>query len=87
MIRFNGRFILQTLFLKGIVGSEIVDNSSEGEVSDWIEMVLKVNPEMVMIYTLARDTPLQSLSKVSAEVLDSIAARVKAAGIPVQVSY
>jgi wyosine [tRNA(Phe)-imidazoG37] synthetase (radical SAM superfamily) len=87
MIRFNGRFILQTLFLKGEVGAVMVDNSSDGEVSDWMEMVRKVNPEMVMIYTLARDTPLQSLSKVSAEVLDSIAERVKAAGIPVQVSY
>jgi len=87
MMKYNGRFILQTLFVKGEIDGNTVDNSTEKEISDWLQVVQKVKPEMVMIYTIDRDTPVQTLHKTDPEVLDLIAARVKELGIPVQVSY
>lgn len=87
MMRFHGRFILQTLFLKGEFGGIPVNNSEEKEVKSWLEFVKKVSPEMVMIYTIARGTPLQTVHKTEPEILDNIAGEVRKLGIPVQVSY
>ena len=39
-----------------------------------------------MVYTIARDTPIDTLKKVPQAELESIAERVRALGIPVQVS-
>jgi wyosine [tRNA(Phe)-imidazoG37] synthetase (radical SAM superfamily) len=87
MMRYKGRFILQTLFVKGEFDGELLDNSSEKEVAAWLEVVKKVNPEMVMIYTIARDTPIDTIRKIEPEILDAIAGEVLKLGIPVQVSY
>ena len=87
MIRYQGRFILQTLFLKGNFGGITVDNTTEEEVKAWLEVVMKVRPEMVMIYTIARDAPIQTLQKIAPESLDTIAGEVSKLGFPVQVSY
>ena len=87
MMRYRGRFILQTLFVKGMFGGRQVDNSSEEEVKNWLETVNRVRPEMVMIYTIARDTPVRTLQKTEPDILDAIAGKVRKLGIPVQVSY
>lgn len=87
MMRYRGRFILQTLFLQGDFNGKSMDNSSEEEVKSWLEVVRKVRPEMVMIYTIARETPIQTIQKIKPEILDKIAGEVLKLGIPVQVSY
>jgi wyosine [tRNA(Phe)-imidazoG37] synthetase (radical SAM superfamily) len=87
MMRFGGKFILQTLFVKGEFDGIPVDNSSENEVNAWLEVVKKVNPEMVMIYTIDRDTPIQTIWKIKPEALDRIAGEVRKLGFKVQVSY
>lgn len=87
MLRFKGRFILQTLFLKGMCGGIPVDNSEDNELKKWLELVKMVNPEMVMAYTIERDTPMATVHKAEPEILDRIAAEVRKLGIPVQVSY
>ena len=51
-----------------------------------LELIKKINPSQVMIYTIARDTPLDSLEKISLDELNSIANRVESAGFDVQVS-
>ncbi len=84
---FNGKVIIQTLFVKGTFKDAEIDNSSDTEVSAWIELLRKIKPAQVMIYTIARDTPLDTLEKVNADKLNAIAEKVKAAGFPVQVSY
>ncbi len=84
---FNGKVIIQTLFVKGTFKDVEVDNSSDMEVSAWIKLLRKIKPAQVMIYTIARDTPLDTLEKVTADKLNEIAEKVKAAGFPVQVSY
>lgn len=85
--RFRGRFILQTLFVRGVYRGVEVDNASPGEVADWLALVGRLRPGMVMVYTIARDTPSEGLYKVPPVELDDIAARVRLLGLKVQVSY
>ncbi len=84
---FNGKFIIQTLFVRGEHEGKTVDNTTPEEVDAWLQKVRELNPESVMIYTIDRDTPLGSrLHKVPIADLKDIAARVEAAGITVSVS-
>ncbi|MFH0760817.1 MAG: radical SAM protein [Bacteroidota bacterium] len=87
MVQFNGRFILQTLFIQGTINGRIVDNTTEEEVKGWLGVVKKVKPSLVMIYTIERDTPVDTLRKAPREILDSIALRTRKLGFAVQVSY
>jgi wyosine [tRNA(Phe)-imidazoG37] synthetase (radical SAM superfamily) len=84
---FEGRLIIQTMFLKGTYNGLVVDNTTEVEVSAWLELLLQIKPNELMIYTIARDTPAKDLEKVEVDELNAIAARAKQLlGIPVQVS-
>ncbi len=87
LIRFNGNVIVQTLFVKGSFKGVPVDNSTDREVDAWLELIKKIGPRQVMIYTIARDTPVDTLYKVAPEALDFIAEKVRMAGYEVQVSY
>ena len=53
----------------------------------WLEAVLSIQPQEVMIYTIDRETPDQKLEKATPEELDAIRDRVIAAGIPCTASY
>ncbi len=86
IMRFDGAFILQTLFVRGIYKGIEVDNASEVELRDWLRLVERLSPQMVMVYTIARDTPARGLRKVPADELYRIAERVGKLGIEVQVS-
>jgi len=86
LIAFNGKVIIQTLFLRGSFKGQQVDNTTEEEISAWLNVLKKINPLQVMIYTIARDTPVETLEKVSIDELNSIAERVREAGFDVQVS-
>lgn len=84
--RFRGRFVLQTLFVRGIYRGAVVDNASEEELDEWLKLVGRLRPQLVMVYTIARDTPSSGLHKILPEELDNIAGRVLKLGIAVQVS-
>jgi len=86
MERFEGRMILQTMFLRGRVGERLIDNTTEQEVSAWLALVERIRPRRVMVYTIDRDTPLETLEKVSVEELREIAARVERLGIECSVA-
>jgi len=86
MKQFNGKFILQTMFVKGEYEGKKVDNTTEEELSAWLKLVKEVNPQLVMIYTIARDTPSPDLVKVSYEELASIGKRLEKEGFEVQIS-
>ncbi|MBR6496601.1 MAG: radical SAM protein, partial [Rikenellaceae bacterium] len=75
-----------TMFLRGNYEGQVVDNTTEEEVSAWLELVAKIAPRKVMIYTIDRDTPAQDLHKVSVEDLKQIASRVEALGIECSVA-
>lgn len=83
---FNGKVIVQTLFLKGNFKGRVVDNTTETEIEAWLKLLAEIRPGMVMIYTIARDTPAAGLEKVGVRELQKIAARVKEIGFDVQVS-
>jgi wyosine [tRNA(Phe)-imidazoG37] synthetase (radical SAM superfamily) len=86
LVAFNGNVIIQTMFVKGSFKEITIDNTTEKELKAWIGLLEKIRPKQVMIYTIARDTPLDSLEKVSLEELNSIADRIKSVGFEVQVS-
>lgn len=83
---FNGSVVIQTMFLKGSFKGTIIDNTTEKEITAWIEALKKINPREVMIYTIARDTPVETLEKVSLAELQKIADTVEKAGFSTQVS-
>jgi len=87
LLSFEGKLIIQTLFIKGTYKGERIDNTSEEELSEWLEIIKKVNPEYVMIYPIDRDTPAKDLEKIPAEKMDAIAKRVNEAGIKTEVYY
>ena len=78
---FEGNLILQTMFLRGEYLGKRVDNTTEEEVAAWLKLVAEIRPKQVMVYSLDRDTPCQTLEKVEKEELREIAARVEALGI------
>ncbi len=84
--RFGNDFILQTMFLKGEFEEKYINNSTEEEVSAWLELVKELKPREVMIYTIDRETPAKRLEKVSIERLREIAAEVEKLGIKTNVA-
>ncbi|MDL2303279.1 radical SAM protein [Dysgonomonas sp. OttesenSCG-928-D17] len=84
--RFNGNFIMQTMFLKGSHKGKIVDNTTEEEISAWLEAVKAANPSEVMIYSIDRETPEKNLEKVPVEKLKEIGRWVEALGIKASVA-
>lgn len=84
--KFEGRLIIQTMFLRGESKGKKIDNTTEEEVNAWIEALLEIRPQQVMIYTIDRETPTAGLQKIGLEELNSIAERLKHAGFDVTVS-
>ena len=83
---FEGNLILQTMFLRGEYLGKRVDNTTEEEVAAWLKLVAEIKPKQVMVYSLDRDTPCQTLEKVEKDELREIAARVEALGIACSVA-
>lgn len=86
LVAFNGKVTIQTMFVKGSFKGKRIDNTTEEEIFAWLELLKKIKPQQVMIYTIARDTPVNTLEKVSLSELNSIAKQVKDAGFNVHVS-
>ena len=84
---FHGHVIIQTMFMRGKCQGEDVDNTGEAFVGPWLQAVIEIAPQQVMIYTIDRETPTQGLLKATHEQLDAIRDRVIAAGIPCTASY
>ncbi len=83
---FNGKVIIQTMFVKGEFNGKSVDNTTEKDISSWLKLLNRIKPQSVMIYTIERDTPFDTLHKVSVKELNKIAQRVETIGIKTQVS-
>lgn len=86
LCRFDGNLIIQTMFLKGELNGESVDNTTESEIVGWIEALKLIKPKQVMIYTIDRETPVKALRKVTKEALENIADRARKEGFEVSVS-
>ena len=84
---FEGKLIIQTLFMKGTHNGHSVDNTGDTYVTPWLEALKRIRPKQVMIYTIDRATPVTGLEKATPDELNAIAERVKSMGFPVSVSY
>ena len=59
--RFEGNFVLQTMFLKA-------DGWSSADwVESWMDLVRRLRPREVMVYTIDRETPQKGLSKYTVD--------------------
>jgi len=84
---FNGKVIIQTLFLRGLFNDIVIDNTTPAEISAWIAAIKRIKPSEVMIYTISRDTPDGGkLNKVPEKELKEIAVLVEKLGIKTKVS-
>jgi wyosine [tRNA(Phe)-imidazoG37] synthetase (radical SAM superfamily) len=83
---FEGNLIIQTMFLRGEYAGQKIDNTTDEEVMAWLKLVAEIAPRQVMVYSLDRDTPCQTLEKVEKQELNAIAERVRALGIECSVA-
>ena len=81
MARFEGNFVLQTMFLRG----PEFDSSSPEVLLPWMEIVRKVRPREVMVYTIDRETPAKGLEKISVEEMTSLVTPLLAEGFKIQI--
>lgn len=84
--RFDGNFILQTIFLRGMYEGQVVDNTTPEEIAAWTEVVRQIRPKQVMVYQVDRETPVPGLEKLTNDELSRLAQPVRDLGIPVLVA-
>lgn len=80
MNRFKGDIVVQTMFLRGEKDGAVIDNTTDEEVSAWLDVLDRVKPSQVMIYSIDRDTPYDRLVKVEGDELERIAEKVRTRG-------
>lgn len=84
--RFNGNLIIQTMFLRGELNGEKIDNTSSLEISAWLDALKEIRPKQVMIYSLDREAPTQGLEKITVDELNQIAEKARKEGFDVSVA-
>ena len=61
--KFNGEFILQTMFLR----SDDFDTLTAEALSAWMDIVRELRPREIMVYTIDRETPDKSLRRYTVD--------------------
>lgn len=82
---FQGNVIIQTLFIRGNCKGVEIDNTTNEEISLWLEHLQRIQPKLVMLYTISRETPEEGLLKVSDDELKQIADKVRAINLDAEV--
>ena len=85
--RFGGKVIIQSMFLRGHFKNQPVDNTGEEEIREWADKIREIRPMMVMIYPIARATPVHDLEKITIFELEEIAKKIREAGLEVKVYH
>ena len=81
MAQFDGEFILQTMFLK----SPDFDTASSEALSAWMDIVRRLRPREVMVYTIDRETPDKSLMKYTVEEMTAMMQPLIEEGFKIQI--
>jgi len=84
---FGGNLTIQTMLVRGEVDGKTVDNTTEAELSLWLGHIREINPKLVMLYPIDRQTPYNTLEKVPEKEFRDLAVRIEAMGIKVEVFY
>ena len=80
--RFDGDFILQTMFLR----SPDFDTAEPEALKAWHGIVRELRPRQVMVYTIDRETPDKSLRKYAVEEMTEFVRPLVEEGFDVQIS-
>lgn len=78
---FEGQFILQTMFLK----SDDFDSSSPEVLEGWMDIVRKLRPREIMVYTIDRPTPQEGLRKFSVDQMRQLVQPLVDEGFKIQI--
>lgn len=81
LMRFEGDFVLQTMFLR----SPSFDSSSPEVLDGWMNIVRRLRPREVMVYTLDREAPASGLEKFSVEEMRKLVEPLINEGFTVQI--
>jgi wyosine [tRNA(Phe)-imidazoG37] synthetase (radical SAM superfamily) len=79
MARFQGDFVMQTMFLRG-PGWE-----SAQWVESWMEIVRQLKPREIMVYTIDRETPMKGLGKYTVEEMRALVQPLIDEGFSIQI--
>jgi len=79
--KFEGNFILQTMFLR----SADFDSSSPEVLEGWKKIVRRLKPREVMVYTIARPTPQSGLEKFSEKEMREMVQDLINEGLKIQI--
>ena len=79
--KFEGNFVLQTCFLR----SPDFDSSRPEVLDGWMEIVRKLRPREIMVYTIDRPTPAQNLQKISADEMRRLVQPLIDEGVQIQI--
>lgn len=82
MKRFEGDFILQTMFLK----SDDFDSLEPQMLAKWMDIVRELRPRLIMAYTIARPTPQSGLSAYSATQIREALKPLEDEGFKIQIN-
>ncbi len=82
MKRFEGDFILQTMFLK----SDDFDSLEPQMLAKWMDIVREIRPRLIMAYTIARPTPQNGLSAYSAAQIREALKPLEDEGFKIQIN-
>lgn len=82
MKRFEGDFILQTMFLK----SDDFDSLEPQMLAKWMNIVREIRPRLIMAYTIARPTPQSGLSAYSASQIREALKPLEDEGFKIQIN-
>ena len=77
--RFEGQFVLQTMFLKA-------ESFSSGDwVAQWMDIVRRLSPREIMVYTIDRQTPQKGLEKYSVDEMRELVRPLIEEGFKIQI--
>ena len=79
--KFEGDFILQTMFLK----APGYDSSDPANLNAWMDAVRELGPREIMVYTLDRETPMKGLEKFTVEQMSYMVKPLVDEGYHVQI--
>ncbi|MDR2009623.1 MAG: radical SAM protein [Bacteroidales bacterium] len=72
--------IIQTMFLKASFDDYYFDNTTKRSLEKYYEVLKKISPEMVMIYSIARDTPMEGLESINLHKMQEIGEEIEKMG-------
>ena len=79
--RFEGNFVLQTMFLK----APEFDSSSPEVLEGWMRIVRDLRPREIMVYTIDRETPMKGLQKMTVDQMRELVQPLLDEGFRIQI--